>query len=155
MDTRDWWSDKTVVITGATGYLGSGLTARLADRAARLRLVSRTPPICNGTSIDWCRGDVRDADLWKAVVPGADVLFHLAGQTSHAIAERDSDIDFDVNVRAAELLARACRRCGTAPLVVNAGTVTQAGLLPDDVSTLTEDTADAPATTYDLHKCVA
>jgi len=151
----DWWTARTVAITGATGYVGTALRNRLAARGARLRLATRQARPTEHDSVCWQQGDIRDPDLWRAIVAGADVIFHLAAQTSVPVAERDEEGDFAANVRPAMLLGQACRRFGNRPLVVYAGTVTQAGRPSAEASVLSEDGPDAPSTVYDLHKLMA
>jgi len=80
----DWWTARTVAITGATGYVGTALRNRLAARGARLRLATRQARPTEHASVCWQQGDIRDPDLWRAIVAGADVIFHLAAQTSVA-----------------------------------------------------------------------
>jgi nucleoside-diphosphate-sugar epimerase len=155
----DWWSCRNVVITGATGYLGSRLTTRLASRGARLHLVRHRAhgarqapaPAC----AIWHDGDVRDRRLWSEIVRDADVIFHAAGQTSTRFAEKDAGADLEMNVRPQMLLSRACASIESRAIVVNFGTVTQAGFPPDGASVLRDGMPDAPATVYDLHKLLA
>ena len=81
------------------------------------------------------------------------VIFHFAAQTSTAAAADDPDWDFHANVTPMRHLLAACRQRGARPIVLFAGTVTQAGMpsrLPVD-----EDAPDDPITVYDRHKLIA
>jgi dTDP-glucose 4,6-dehydratase len=80
---------KTVVVTGAGGFIGSHVVERLvADGAnvrAMLRYTSRGQRGClddvpDGVlaSTEIIHGDVRDGDAVREVVRGADAVFHLA-----------------------------------------------------------------------------
>lgn len=96
------------------------------------------------------RGDVSvRADVERAV-EGADVIFHLASQTSVYVAEADPAADVSANLLPMLHILEASRAAGSKPIVIMAGTATQAGLpqhLPVD-----ERVPDAPRTIYDAHK---
>jgi nucleoside-diphosphate-sugar epimerase len=98
-------------------------------------------------------GDVGDLAVWDAVLQDADVVFHFAGQTSSVAAAANPTSDFDANVAPMRNLLLTCRRLRRRPMVMFAGTVTQAGVplrLPVD-----EDAPDHPVTIYDRHKLMA
>jgi len=146
----------TVAITGAAGFLGARLVDRLAREHCRILRIARSPlpPIDErpaATVID-IRGDVGERELWDRVVD-ADIIFHFAAQTSVAAAAADPDADFRANVTPLRHLLAACRDHGRRPIVLFAGTVTQAGIpsrLPVD-----EHCTDDPITVYDRHKLMA
>jgi len=81
------WNDKTVLVTGAGGFIGSHLTERLTALGARTRALVHynsagtwgwldASPVLE--HIDVFLGDVRDRDSMGAAVQGADIVFHLA-----------------------------------------------------------------------------
>ena len=148
-------SGKVVAVTGAAGFIGGRLAARVAQDAGTLLRVSRSPapPLENtaATIVDLL-GDVRERAIWEQVV-AADAIFHLAAQTSVAVANDDPERDFHANVTPMRHLLAACRQWRRRPMVVFAGTVTQSGLpatLP-----INEDAPDDPITVYDRHKLMA
>lgn len=80
---------KTVVVTGAGGFIGSHVVERLVAEGAHvramLRYTSRGQRGClddvpDGVlaSTEIIHGDVRDGDAVREVVRGADAVFHLA-----------------------------------------------------------------------------
>ncbi|GAC1435958.1 MAG: GDP-mannose 4,6-dehydratase [Solirubrobacteraceae bacterium] len=58
--------------------------------------------------VELTRGDVRDAELMRRVVGGADLVFHLAGQALVRTASRSPAVTFDVNVRGTWTVLEAC-----------------------------------------------
>ena len=146
---------KVVAVTGASGFIGAQLVERLADHSCTIVRVSRSParplPHRRATIVDVI-GDVAARDTWNRIAD-ADVIFHLAAQTSVAVAEENADRDFDANVAPMRHLLAACRERNRRPMVVFAGTVTEAGL-PRSLP-VNEDAPDDPITTYDRHKLMA
>ncbi len=95
MDGVSDWTGKRVLITGATGFIGSQLVTHLRDRGAQVfagtsprRGLSPTSRPCSSTSHS-LSFDVRDAEAVRAAVDQADpdVVFHLAatGVTNPAV----------------------------------------------------------------------
>jgi UDP-glucose 4-epimerase len=147
---------QTVAVTGAAGFLGGRLLARLATCDCRIIRVARSapPPMDDLTAatVTDVTGDVGDRGVWDQVA-AADVIFHFAAQTSTAAAADDPDGAFHANVTPMRHLLAACRHRGVRPMVLFAGTVTQAGM-PSRVP-VDEDAPDDPLTIYDRHKLIA
>jgi UDP-glucose 4-epimerase len=147
-------SGKVVAVTGAAGFIGSRLAARAAQDAVTLLRVCRSSATFENapaTAIDLI-GDVRERETWDRIVE-ADIIFHLAAQTSVAVANDDPGRDFDANVMPMRHLLAACRERRRRPMVVFAGTVTQSGV-PSTLP-VNENALDNPITVYDRHKLMA
>ncbi len=76
---------KTVLVTGAAGYIGSILVPTLLQRGHKVIAVdnfmynqSSLLDCCHDEKLTIVRGDVRNADLMKKLVKGADVIMPLA-----------------------------------------------------------------------------
>jgi len=115
---RDF-SGKRILITGGLGFIGSNLARRLADAGARLILVDSLIPDYGGNlfNIDGYAdrvtvniADVRDEYSMDYLVQGQDILFNLAGQTSHLDSMRDPYTDLEINVRSQLSILEACRK---------------------------------------------
>ena len=113
------WHDRPVLITGASGLLGSWLTAALLQRGATVvALVRDDDPGSRlfAESIgNRCRivsGDLVDiSDCARAINDhDVDVIFHLGAQTLVGPALRDPLACFESNIRGTYNLLEAARR---------------------------------------------
>jgi nucleoside-diphosphate-sugar epimerase len=148
---------RTVAITGASGYIGTALVARLAALGARVVRVTRDarrlPPPPGGAACRDVEGSLGDAAPWHRALEGAHALVHLAGETSAAAAEQDPAASWRDSVAPIERMAEAARAAPALRCVVLAGSATQYGLgerLP-----VREDDPDRPPGVYEQHKCAA
>lgn len=120
-----------VVVTGATGNLGSGVLRALSQEPAVDALVgvARRPPDAPdapGAGVEWVRADVATDDLTD-VLRGADALVHLAWlfQPTH-----DPVLTWRVNVLGSLAVYRAAAEAGVAA-VVHASSVGAYSARPD------------------------
>ncbi len=80
---RDGGAATTVLVTGATGFLGAGLVRRLLSDGARVRVLVRSPAKAKALAdrgAEVVVGDVTDKSAVAAAVQGATVVYHLAGR---------------------------------------------------------------------------
>lgn len=90
---------KRVLVTGGAGFVGSHLVDELLRRGHSVTIYDNLTPQVHPEGVpdylvrevDVVRGDVRDLDLLRNVVHGADVIFHLAaavgvGQSMYEIS---------------------------------------------------------------------
>ncbi|HEY2075460.1 MAG TPA: NAD-dependent epimerase/dehydratase family protein [Streptosporangiaceae bacterium] len=117
----DWLRDRTVLVTGGTGCIGSTLMARIARLGPRW-LVS----VSRGRTAGWPRhpaAEYQHADVtsrasleevFAAVRP--DVVFHLAAQRDPGLAEQASHLTVSTNVLGTRNVVQACERYGVAEL---------------------------------------
>jgi CDP-glucose 4,6-dehydratase len=125
--TDNFWKDRPVLVTGATGLLGSWLVAALEGRGARTVMLVRdhVPDALVFTSgaAAGCvhvSGDVRDGQTVERVLAEyeIDAVFHLAARTIVEHAYRDPIGTFRSNVEGTWELLDACRRSGIARRIV-------------------------------------
>jgi len=79
-----------ILVTGATGFLGSHVARKLVERGERVRILLRkTSRTSNIEDIDAERayGDILDIDSVKEALKGCDTLYHVAG----IVSSRKSD----------------------------------------------------------------
>ncbi|MDE2253815.1 MAG: NAD-dependent epimerase/dehydratase family protein [Betaproteobacteria bacterium] len=79
------FAGRTVLVTGATGFVGSHLARRLSREGAHLKLLVRDPasvPADLAGRAEICRGDLTDATTLGPAVQGTDWIFHCAANVS-------------------------------------------------------------------------
>jgi len=74
-----------VAVTGATGFIGRRLCARLGSEKRTIRALARTPQRAE-PGIEWIAGDLADRAALERLVADAPVVVHLAGAVRGASA---------------------------------------------------------------------
>lgn len=120
-----------ILITGGLGFIGSTLAMRLVDLGAQVTVVDSMIPEYGGNlwNIEPVRdrvriniADVRDEHAMKYLLLGQDMLFNLAGQTSHLDSMEQPYADLEINARAQLSILEACRHYNRDIKVVFAST---------------------------------
>jgi nucleoside-diphosphate-sugar epimerase len=115
-----------VLVTGATGFIGSQLTRRLVERGDEVTCLVRDPaktPSLAGMAVRLVQGDVRNPNAVRAAVAGNEIVYHLAG----TVAAFSLDDMAAVNVTAFQNVAAACAGCATPPTLVFVSSLAAAG----------------------------
>jgi 2-alkyl-3-oxoalkanoate reductase len=127
----------TVLVTGATGLLGSHVTELLLARGERPRLLVRPGESLNGlvdASVDIYMGDMGDRASLEAAVRGVDRVLHCAARTGPWGPEAEYE---RTNVRGLETLLDVALAAGVRRLV-HVSSVTVHG---NDVGGVVDETA--------------
>jgi dihydroflavonol-4-reductase len=96
------------VVTGGSGYVGVNLIPHLLARGDTVVVVDHAlHPLLASTPVEFVRADVRDPRAMRAVLDGADVVYHLAALIS--VAGGLGGVVADVNVRGTATVAAAAR----------------------------------------------
>jgi UDP-glucose 4-epimerase len=114
-----WFQGKSVLVTGGLGFIGSTLAHRLVEQGAKVTLVDSLIPEYGGNpfNVDGIRdkvtvnvSDIRDVHALGYLITGQDVIFNLAGQTSHLDSMHEPLADLEINCRAQLTLLETCRK---------------------------------------------
>ncbi|HVU16759.1 MAG TPA: NAD-dependent epimerase/dehydratase family protein [Candidatus Didemnitutus sp.] len=112
------FAGRRILITGGLGFIGSNLARALAGQGVPVTVVDSLIPEYGGNlrnlhgapaGITVNIADVRDRFSIRYLVRNHDVLFNLAGQTSHLDSMKDPFTDLDINATAQLSLLEACR----------------------------------------------
>lgn len=120
---------KTVVVTGAGGFIGSHLVERLVADGARvramLRYTSRGQRGCldligkDGlANVEITMGDVRDFDAVRELLRGADAVFHLAALIGIPYSYAHPQEVIDTNIIGTSNILLAAKEMGTLERIV-------------------------------------
>jgi UDP-glucose 4-epimerase len=133
-DTREaaaHWRGRRVLITGGLGFIGSNLARRLASLGADVLVVDSLVPEYGGNlfNVDAADGavkvnisDIRDGHSLRYLVADREVIFNLAGQTSHLDSMHDPFTDLEINCTAQLRLLEVCRHHNPRAKIVFAST---------------------------------
>lgn len=123
-----FWRNRPVAVTGATGFLGSHLTAALVQLGADVVVLARDtiPPSPIGEQwigqVAVVSGAVEDQATMERVLGDYEVatLFHLAAQSQVGVANRNPVATFEANIQGTWAVLEAVRRSPRVEQVVTA-----------------------------------
>jgi dihydroflavonol-4-reductase len=132
-------SGMKVLVTGATGFVGSHVARQLADTGADLRLLVR--PTSRKDNIASLRyeavtGDLRDPESLVRAVSGCDYVFHVAAD--YRLWVRDSREMYKCNVDGTAALIAAAEAAGVKRVVYTSSVATM-GFKTSGVAVTEED----------------
>ena len=106
-----------MLVTGGAGMIGSTLTRLLVQSGAQVTVLDAMLPLYGGNpfnlqdifdKLSFVHGDIRDPELSKKMVDGADFIFNLAAQVSYVDSNVDPLLDLDINCRGHLNVLLAC-----------------------------------------------
>ncbi|MGW1996719.1 SDR family NAD(P)-dependent oxidoreductase [Embleya sp. NPDC001921] len=115
------WTGRTVLVTGAEGFIGSTLVDLLVERGARVRALVHYKPYAErghlaahmaDGRVEMLAGDVRDAHRVLDAVAGCDTVFHLAALIGIPYSYQAPEAYVQTNVVGTQNVAAACVRHG-------------------------------------------
>jgi dihydroflavonol-4-reductase len=126
----------TVLVTGASGFLGSAIAAALRARGNGLRVLARpSSPRTNLNAADTlCEGDLRDRASLAAALNGVRFLFHAAAD--YRLWARNPEEIHRNNVEGTRLIMEEAMRAGVERVVYTSSVAT---LKLTDGAAATED----------------
>lgn len=120
------YAGRTVLVTGAGGFIGGHLWQRLLDEGAQVRALLRYTsvppeahlPLARLRASEIFRGDVCDEELLARAMRGVDVVFHLAALVGIPYSYQCPAETFRVNAGGALAVLEAARRTGPGRVVM-------------------------------------
>jgi len=113
------------LVTGASGFVGSAVARKLAERGLSVRaLVRQGSPRQHlaGLDIEFVTGDLRDAESVRAAMTGARYLFHVAAD--YRLWARDPNEIVENNMRSTRIAMDEARRAGVVRIVYTSSVAT-------------------------------
>ncbi len=118
MSSDSFWRGRSVLVTGATGFLGSHLVDALVALGAAVVIVRRDRRPATAVSAGWLEGvaivegDIGDTPLMLRALEEFSVrsVFHTAAQTQVGVARRQPASTFASNVQGTWSVLEAVRR---------------------------------------------
>lgn len=131
-----FWNNRTVFVTGATGFVGAHIVGHLVEKGARVVCLQHDAVRANllqlfdlhhKTTI--VNGSIEDFSLIERILNKyeIDAVFHLAAQALVGAANRSPLSTFEANIRGTYLLLEACRQSETVKRIVVASSYTAYG----------------------------
>lgn len=164
MSHSTFWQSRPVLLTGATGFLGSWLTLWLVEAGANvIALVRDWVPQSNfarsrlDERVTVVRGCVTDGETVQRAFNeyGVDTVFHLAAQAIVTTAQRSPLATFDTNIRGTWNVLEAARLCPSVQRVVVASSDKAYGTYPEDQLPYREDYPLRGTAPYEVSKTCA
>ena len=124
--------DRSVLIFGGAGFIGSNLAHLLLTRtSAQVHVFDSLVRRGVQHNLDWLKeadgssnrlritiGDVRDRALVESVVDDASEIYHFAAQVAVTTSVIDPRLDFEVNLCGTFNILDAARRAGNRPFIL-------------------------------------
>lgn len=125
-------------VTGANGFIGSALTFKLLEQGSEVRALCRDARKgAHLVGAEVVQGDVQDADRVRALVPGCDVVYHVAAAFNGTAA-----VHYRANVTGSVNVAQAAHDGGVQRFV-HVSSVAVYGL--EISGAITEDSPQRPS----------
>ncbi|MCJ2164141.1 MULTISPECIES: SDR family oxidoreductase [unclassified Pseudodesulfovibrio] len=149
---------KTIFVTGAGGYVGSLLVPALLNEGYAVKahdIYWYGDDVFDGISdkskLTVIKGDLRNADLLKETIPGADAVIHLACISNDPSYELDPDLAKSINYDAFLPLVDIAKESGVQRFIY-ASSSSVYGIKED--AEVTEDLPLEPLTDYSKYKAM-
>lgn len=126
-----------ILITGATGYIGSSLTFKLAGLGQEVRLLCRqkpTSPAYNQPHIRMAIGDINDKSSLHAAMKDVNQVYHLAAYAR--LWAKDPGTFHKINVEGTRLVLESAKKAGVQKVVY---TSTAGVIGPSDTTPMDEN----------------
>jgi nucleoside-diphosphate-sugar epimerase len=147
----------TVLVTGATGFVGLALLEKLIDDPACGKIIAMHKRILSdeikqrfSKSVQWLQADITTSDLTSAVEK-VDIVFHLAAYFSISESPAEQQLLQQINVEGTRRLATASKRAGVRHFIY----ISSVAACETGISSPINESNGFPATSYGKSKKAA
>ena len=154
-----FWTGKKVLVTGGSGFIGSGLINELNTRGALISVIDKAPLNAEllevgATEISYFNIDILSDNLMKNIQENTyDYIFHLAGSASVQFSVERTYEDFEVNLRGTLNLLETLRTLGGSRKLIFLSSAAVYGN-PEKMP-INEDDLTVPISPYGISKLAA
>ncbi len=141
----------TILVTGATGFLGSALVSELIRQNQAVRVLARDEQKARallGETVSVIRGDILDVEQVKQAVDGAAIIYHLVGRLYHP--STPAELYHLTHVEGTRVLLDACKGQRQLQRIVHCSTTGVHGVTGKTPAA--EDAPFAPTNPYEATK---
>lgn len=147
---------RTVLVTGGAGYVGCVLVPKLLAKGYQVKVLDLylygehvLDEVKDHPRLEQVRGDLRDQALLKQLLPGCDVVIHLACISNDPSFELNPDLSRSINYDAFPPLVRISKESGVRRFIY-ASTSSVYGVSAS--TSVTEEHPLVPLTDYNKYK---
>jgi len=143
------YKDKTILITGGSGYVGSRLTYQLSKIDCNLKVLvssSSWKPEATNANLVLISGDVSDLSFWDTILDDVDYIFYLASVEEISNHKRE----IEINAISILNLLNVCKNKDLSPKIIFASSANIFGNTSN--LPINEDFLDNPASLWSINK---
>jgi nucleoside-diphosphate-sugar epimerase len=141
----------TILVTGATGFLGSALVTELLRQQQPVRILARDEARARaqfGDAVDIVVGEITDTAQVQRAVEGTSIVYHLAGRLYHP--STPAELYYHTHVEGTRILLDACKGQRSLQRIVHCSTTGVHGTTGRTPAA--EDAPFAPTNPYEKSK---
>ena len=141
----------TILVTGATGFLGSALTRELLKQKQEVRILARDVDKARtqfGEAVTIIPGEITDATQVQQAVDGVSIVYHLVGRLYHPSVP--TELYRMTHVEGTRILLAACQEQPQLQSIVHCSTTGAHGVTGPTPAA--EDAPYAPTNPYEATK---
>ncbi len=141
----------TILVTGATGFLGSALVTELLGQQQEVRILARDVAKARaqfGEAVSIVAGEITNEQQVRQAVDGVSIIYHLVGHLYHPIVP--TELYRTTHVEGTRTLLKACQGQNQLQRIVHCSTTGIFGVTGPEPAA--EDAPFAPTNPYEATK---